>query len=209
MKKLFVVVAAMLVCGYSTSAVHADAFIQGFEGGSSFNIFYGGSTGDVVGYRFTADETGVITHLGILNDQLDGVLDSAHEVGLWDSNGDLIVSTSVDSSGDFIDGFYYSSIAPTGIMAGESYTLGAVYPADDLDSYVSSPTTLDLMHISNTNGVFPTEGDLGFVFPAEDSTNLARIGPNALFEAGGIIPEPGTFGLLTLACVGLMSRRRR
>lgn len=208
MKKFLVVAAALLVCSFSTSVVHGDAFVQGFSGGGTFNIFYGGSTGDVVGYRFTADETGFITHLGIVNDPVDDVLDSKHMVGLWNSSGDLIVSTTVDATGDFIDGFYYESVAATAITAGEQYTLGALYTATDSDSYVSG-ATLDLMHISNTVAVFPSEGSLGFVFPANESAgNPGRLGPNAIFTTE-VIPEPGTFGLLALACLGMMNRRRK
>jgi hypothetical protein len=208
MTKHLVIISLCVASLTISMPANADYFVQGFTGGSNFGIFYGSSTGDVVGFRFTADETGFITQLGVLNDQADGVLDSAHLVGIWDSNQDLLGSVSVDSTGTLVNDFYYAPVDPIAITAGNVYTLGALYTATDNDSYLSSPTSMPLMHISNTNGVFPSAGDLGFVYPANDSTNLARLGPNAFFTTQ-VIPEPSSLALLGLVGLGLVLRRRK
>ena len=74
---------------------HADAVVSGFTGGSGpFGAFYGDSTedGDVVGFSFTADVNLTVTDLGILNEPGDGILDSAHMVGLWDATTQALLA---------------------------------------------------------------------------------------------------------------------
>ena len=201
MRQTLILLATVLALGLNGAAMGQSPFVAGFTGGSAFGIFYADSTGDVVGFRFTADSDVTVTDLGILNDPGDGLLDSSHEVGLCrNSDMTLLASASVSSSDTLIDGFYYQSIDPVALSGGTGYTLGAMYTATDNDSYISSPTTVTLDGISSTNGVFPPVGDLGFVYPANDSTNLSRLGPNALF-----VPEPASATLigfgLAMACL--------
>ncbi|MEQ8316774.1 MAG: PEP-CTERM sorting domain-containing protein [Phycisphaerales bacterium] len=199
----------MALCGLAVIAGTAGvataqvAAVDGFTGGSSFPIFYGGSTGDVVGFRFTADVDMSVTDLGILSNDGDGALDSPHMVGIWrNSDQALLGSVMVMPSSTLIGDFRYEAVTPFNLVAGERYTAGALYTADDNDSYFSSPATLDLNGISDTNGVFPSEGSLGFTFPTEDSTNLARLGPNFLW-----VPAPSSLALLGLG--GFVAARRR
>ncbi|MHC4981316.1 MAG: hypothetical protein ACYTGT_20225, partial [Planctomycetota bacterium] len=190
----------------------AQPVVTSFTGGSIFGIFYGGSTGDVVGFRFTSDIDQLVTDLGVLEDPSDGVLDADHMVGLWrNSDMALLASVTVTPTSPLIDGFRYEPIAPVLIEAGQGYTLGAMYTATDNDSYVSSPSTVVLFNISATNGVFPSEGSLGFVYPTEDSGNLARFGPNAIVApavaTGGCCQCDGTIQFCTVEtaddCEGL------
>jgi hypothetical protein len=206
MRQTLILLTAITALAVNGPAYGQSPVVAGFTGGSSFGIFYADSTGDVVGFRFTADSDGFVTDLGVLDDPADGVLDSSHEVGLWrNSDMALLASASVSSSDTLMDGFYYQSITPVAVTSGTEYTLGAMYTATDNDSYISSPATVTLDGISSTNGVFPPAGDLGFVYPASDSTNLARLGPNAKF----IIPEPATASLMGIAlAVACLFRRR-
>ena len=200
--------AILFVVGATASVASAyGPAVTGFTGGSSFGAYYGDSVfpnGDVVGFRFTSDLDQFVTSLGVL-DSIDGVLDIAHMVGLWrNSDQALLASVSVDATGDLIDGWYYEAITPVALVAGEQYTLGAEYYSGDTDGYFSSPSTISLDGISNTNGVFPAIGSLGFVYPTEDSANLARLGPNMLTAP---IPAPSSLALLGFG--GLALRRRR
>jgi len=207
LRKLQVATLALSVMCVATSAF-AGPIVTGFTGGSSFNIFYGASTGDVVGFRFTADAALTLTKLGILVDPFDGILHSSHEVGLWRTSDQTLLGSVVvnPATAQLIDGFLYEDLgAPIALSAGTGYTLGAMYTATDSDSYLSGPTTLSTDNISATNGVFPSAGDIGFVFPALDSANLARLGPNAIGNVNAAIPEPSSLALLGISVMVLVA----
>jgi Domain of unknown function (DUF4082) len=196
--------ALLLVVGACASVAVAQPAITGLSGGSAFDSYYGGLiAGDVVGFRFTSDVDQYVTDLGVL-DAADGIIDSAHMVGLWDAGGSLLASVEVDGTGTVLNGWYYEAIAPVALTAGERYTVGALYNSGDLDSYFSGPS-LTLYNISDTVAVYPAVGDLGFVYPEfESAGNQGRIGPNMILAP---IPAPGSLALLGLG--GLALRRRR
>lgn len=205
MKNALILVGVATLAGVASVATAQGPAITGFTGGSAFNIFYGSSTGDMIGLRFTADTAMTVTSLGVADDPSDGVLDSAHMVGLWrNSDQALLASVLVDSTGTLLSGFYYETVAGVNLVAGGQYTIAAMYTATDSDSYTSGPSSVSLDGISSTNGVFPSIGDLGFVFPTEDSLNLGRFGANFIWR---VIPAPSSFALLGLG--GLVATRRR
>ena len=194
----------------STSSKAAPV-IDSFTGGvGPFSSFHAGSSGDVIGYSFIADVDLTVTDLGIINDPVDGALDSAHSVGLWDTTSEtLLGSVSVDSGDSLIDGFYYATLAANiNLTAGMEYVLGALYTTDDIDNYLSGPTSITTTNISSTVGVFPSDADLGFVFPTETTAgNLGRIGPNML--AAPTIPIPAALWLFGSGLLGLVGIARR
>lgn len=188
------------------SVASAQPVVTSFTGGSNFGSYYGSADGDVIGFRFTSDVAQTVTDLGVLVDLSDGVLDSSHMVGLWrDSDQALLASATVTPGSTLIDGFRYESITPVDLDAGGRYTLGALYTPTDGDSYISSPSSVALFQISDTNGVFPASADLGFAYPTEDSSNLARFGPNAISVP---IPAPASLALLGLGGFAAARRRR-
>ena len=183
-KSLFAAVGAALVLTAPYVAAQTPAVVSR-TGGSQFGSYYGGNPGDVVGFRFTADVDMTVTDLGVWYDL--GALDSPHQVGIWrDSDEALLAEATVDATGTLIGEWYYAPLASSiDLVAGERYTAGALYDSADGDTYISSPSALELDGISDTNGVYPEATSLGFVYPALDSTNLARLGPNFLWEPAG------------------------
>jgi hypothetical protein len=198
-------VVALAIAGSATGQA-----VTGFTGGSQFDAFYGASTGDVVGWRFDVNTPIVLTDIGVWNaDTQVGFegLTSDHRVGIWNAAGVLLTSGSAGPGDAVVGDWTYDNVADVVLVPGERYTLGAMYTSGtDFDSYISSPTSMSLAAEINagTNGVFPSIGDLGFVFPTEDSTNLARLGPNFLFRP---VPAPASAALLGLG--GLATARRR
>lgn len=187
-----------------TSIAGAQA-VTSFTGGSLFGIYHGGSTGDVVGWAFDLNTDVIVTDLGVYNNDADG-LTSSHQIGIWDSLGNLVSSGTAGPGGAVVGDWTYTDVADAVLTAGERYTIGAMYSANDGDSYISSPATIGLASEVNptTNGVFPSIGDLGFVMPTEQSTNLGRFGPNFLFRD---VPAPSALALLGFG--GLIATRRR
>jgi hypothetical protein len=195
---LVVVIAFMA----SAAVAQTDA-VQGWTGGTQYAIYYGASTGDVVGWTFDVTQDIVVTDLGAWIDQstTDPGMDSEHMVGLWDSGQNLLASTTVmPASGEF-NGFRYESVAPVALTTGETYTVGAMYTATDLDWYISGASNVvTAPEVNWVNSNYPASGDLGFVFPVSTSPSGGRFGANFLY-----IPEPTSLLLLGLS---VLLRRR-
>ena len=94
------------------------------------------------GWKFQANADLTITQLGFC----DGApfstvgLDEAHDVGIFDAAGTLIVSATVPAGtvASLVDNFWYVSIPPTVLSNGQVYTVGADLPAPKEDTILSS-----------------------------------------------------------------------
>jgi len=156
--------------------------VTGFTGGSEFSSYYGSAAGDVVGYRFTVNSPLQVSDLGVWNGDNTGGVDSPHEVGIWDSTQTLLASVTVNPGGMVVGAWMYATISPIVLSPGETYTIGALYTPTDNDNYISSATSMTTdPDVTWTNSAYPTEAELGFVYPALDSSSFGRFGPNFLF----------------------------
>lgn len=159
--------------------------ITGFTGGNQFDSYYGSAAGDVVGYQFTVSEQMQVTDLGIWNMDTFGVggIDNPHEVGIWDGSQNLLGSVVVDNTGTVVGDWIYESITPIILDTGETYTIGALYLSGDDDRYISGASSATTAaEITWLASVYPTAGELGFVFPGLTSTSIGRFGPNFIFD---------------------------
>lgn len=158
--------------------------VTGFSGGTEYDSYYGSSNGDVVGWRFSVAVELEISDLGVWNADQTGGVESPHEVGIWDGSQALITSVTVDAGGTVVGDWIYASITPVIIVPGETYTIGALYfPADD-DWYISSASSCTTEpDVTWINAVYPTAGEMGFVYPGLDSapSSVGRFGPNFIF----------------------------
>jgi hypothetical protein len=156
--------------------------VTGFSGGTEYPVYYGGSTGDVIGWRFTVASDMEVTDLGVWNADQTGLLDSSHEVGIWDDSQNLLTSVVVDMTGTAVGDWTYESVTPVVLSPGTTYTIGALYTADDNDYYVSSASSMTTdPDVTWLSSVYPSVIDLGFVYPELESTSYGRFGPNFMF----------------------------
>lgn len=160
--------------------------IEGVSGGSQFDQYYTGSTGDVIGYRFSVSVPLEVDRLGVWSiDSASGGagLSSPHQVGIWDASQTLVASATVDpASGTAIGDWIYSSITPVILTPGQVYTAGALYTGTDNDSYLSSVTSVSTdPNVRWMSSVYPSGPDLGFAYPESGSMTLGRFGPNFAF----------------------------
>ncbi|HSN54204.1 MAG TPA: hypothetical protein VLT32_06010, partial [Candidatus Sulfomarinibacteraceae bacterium] len=90
--------------------------VTGFTGGTQYPLYHGGSTGDVVGFRFTVSAPLEVDQLGVWNaDTATGAtgLTSTHQVGIWDQAQALVASVTVDpATGTAIGQWTYGAITP-------------------------------------------------------------------------------------------------
>ena len=159
--------------------------INSILGGGEFAIYYGGSTGDVIGYRFTVTAPISVTDMGVWNADNNGGLAANHMVGIWDDSQTLLTSGTATPGGTVVGAWTYTSVTPVTLMPGVTYTAGAMYTATDNDNYRSNPTVDTNPEVNITTSVFPASGSLGFVYPTNTSAGNGRHGPNFLFGPPG------------------------
>ncbi len=193
--KVFAGLVASALCSFGQSSLVVN---MGFTTGGMF-ISDNGYIG-TLGYQFTVGAAPIdVLSLGICNWSEEGLANS-HEVGLWDSKGNLLASTII-RAGSTTDLFVYSAVTPVLLEANETYIIGASYIGHDSDligisdSYnggsptYNSAVTFDAdRYDSSLSGlIFPTMTD----FPEWQG----EFGPNAQIE---VVPEPATYTLFGL-----------
>jgi hypothetical protein len=138
-------------------------------------------------------------------------LQSSIPVGLFDSGGTLIASTTIPSgtTATLINGFRYVAIAPINLLSGDTYTLAAYYSSSDTDilhDQGGAPSTSP--DFNNYLAAFTGSNTVGSLsFPTGHTNGTAYVGPN--FEYTATVPEPSTIALLIGGGAGLIGLVRR
>jgi hypothetical protein len=152
-----------------------------------------------LGWDFTVNSTITVNGLGVFDSGQDGLAES-HAVGLWDSSGDLLASTTVGSglSGTLVDQFRYNSIAPVTLSADQTYYVGAVW-LDGADPMVFNATGLFTNPSITYNASAYVGGSSSLAFPSNlYSDTTGYFGPNI-----SAVPEPSTWAMMLLGFAGL------
>ena len=147
-----------------------------------------------LGYSFSLSDQFTATGLGLFDAAGDG-LASRHEIGLWDSGGNLLASTLVfGTTGTLNDTFRYNSIAPLLLSAG-SYTLGATF-TDGLDPFYYDSVLTPLSGVSFGQSRYAAGSAL--TNPTVSVGGNAYFGPNVLLTSNAAVPEPATWAMMLL-----------
>ena len=207
------------VAGLTSMVVLSSLFMLPSQAQTVAMDFTGGnlgqSNGNITwGWAFTISSSVTVTDLGVYDEANNGLINS-HQVGLWDSGGTLLASTTMASglSGTAVistSGFgslRFNTISSLGIGAG-SYVVGALYKDADADLLRFAATTVTMPPPFTFNQGRSAPG--GFVFPSLTSANNGFFGPNLRFTTG-TVPEPGVvvslLGAGTLSSLLLVRRR--
>ena len=181
-------------------------------------LSYSANTGDslgnppfTLGWAFSVNSAVKVDSLGFFDDSLDGLADS-HQIGLWDSAGDLLASATVDAgtTDTLIDNFRYVSIAPVGLATGD-YFIGAlvldgsdpvVFPGD------GGVTTTDAA-VTYEGATFAGGGTLADPTIVIPMNQPGYFGPN--FTLISTVPEPASWAVMLggFGAIGASMRRRR
>lgn len=207
MRKISLSLACLLATA-STSAFATPAIVLGTPGAE-----YGGGS-YTLGFEFSVSGSQMIDALGVYDNLGDG-LSSDASIGLWDTSGNLLTSTSILAGGGTLDGlFRYNAITPFALSAGTHYVVGAF--TRDLASSLNTGqggsgsinplVTIYGDRYSNFNNAFS--------FPGTSDSNVsgAWLGANFnLASQNSAVPEPGTWALMLVGfgLVGAGMRRQK
>ena len=193
MKKMALVLVALIVI--LPSSLWADDAVT--LGGYS-NYTNGSWT---LGFEFTPTVNINVTALG---SYFQAGVTSGHDVGLWDTSGNLLASTTVVGSGAGSDGFQYAAISPMTLLAGTSYVVGGEtlsdnYALDYTHSFIVGPGITYDGHVE-TYGASLAYPGLGIITYFDDFGGNFQYTPT---------PEPGSMMLLGSGLFGLAGIVRR
>jgi Domain of unknown function (DUF4082)/PEP-CTERM motif len=156
-----------------------------------------------LGWSFTTNNAITVNGLGVFDDSQDGLTDS-YEVGLWDSQGDLLAETTVLSgtTDPLVNQWRYVSMTPVTLAADETYYVGALYLTSDDGVYFPAfpgtvTTTANIIYQQATYAPGPSLTD-----PTTPDGTPGFFGPN-ISIGSSTIPEPSTWAMMLLGFAGL------
>jgi hypothetical protein len=197
-----------LAAGLGSSMLHADTLGLDVTGAVPD---YGSSVWNL-GWEFTVNSPTSITGLGNFDFGSTANLPQPQQVGLWNSSGQLLASTYVDSSSIQLGNWAFTLISPVALTVGDTYIVGGEGGADytgiapvtvapqisfveDLYTYLGSGTNTPLVEPIDTEG-YTSTSDAGW------------FGGNVLLGTTAT-PEPGYYVLLSGGLLALWAARRR
>jgi hypothetical protein len=178
--------------------------ITGNPGIDFTGVTSSGSGTWTLGYQFTTNTDIFVTALGFY-DAFTGTgaqgiagCTGCGDVGLFDSVGDLLAETTVTTAGTLINDFYYTSISPVLLGAGQTFYVGGE-TGDAVWTYNPSGFSVDA-NINYIQSAWASGSSL--TFPAGTDSTQGYFGANFLETA---VPEPSNFVLLGSGLLALVA----
>lgn len=158
-----------------------------------------------MGYEFDVLRPVTVSGLGFYDDLKNGLTET-HDVGIFDSAGNLLISGTVTNSDPLVSWFRFTSVTPTVLGVATGYRIAAVTGSEN---FTWDPTGLVIdprisfvqdRFVQSTTLVYPTGGPMGVT---------GWFGPNFMISTSpGVVPEPSTWMMAGMGVVGVIALRR-
>ena len=164
----------------------------------------------VLGWQFSPSQDIQVTALGWFDHEHDGFLNGRHEVGLFQTSDQSLLTSALISDASILEGDYrYEDVPATLLSAGEDYIVAGVDPAGPDDRYPVDATLANMnLHplLDFQRTVFEEASSLVFPDDGFDDTGPWVVPANFQFV---VVPEPVCIMLALAGVFGLVSMRRR
>ncbi len=164
-----------------------------------------------LGWSFSTNSAVTVSSLGVFDSGLDGLANS-YQVGIFNSGGTLLTSTTVQSGtvDPLINQFRYASTAPVTLAAGGTYSIGALYLTGS-DGLVAAPGGFGIpVNFAVNSAITFLDAEYAFgsslTAPQNGAGGEGYFGPN--FLAGGV-PELSTWAMMIIGFGGVALQIRR
>jgi hypothetical protein len=161
-----------------------------------------------LGYEFTISSTVTVNALGYWDDGLA----HDHQVGIWDSGGHLLTSTTVLGTDSLVSSFRWHTISSLVLTAG-TYTIGGDYLGNS-DPFPSKATGIVTIpgyawvtdeQVLGSGLNFPTQSSGGTLY----GQNGILVADFSVASAPTAAPEPSTLAVSSLSAVAYLAFARR